>query len=367
MMTKLRTGLATVRTPSKWPSWLPLLSFPILLAAQLLAAPGIILFVLSIIAIIALAAQMGRSTEELAGHFGSTLGGFFNATFGNAAEFIIAIVAINAGLFDLVKASLTGSIIGNILFVMGASFFVGGLRYREQSFDVKQAGLNSTMLLIAVASMLVPSAFFFFAQSTPGHDIGVETEQLSLFVAVLMISLYVLSLVFSFHTHAYLFRKRLHEAPKGRADHAILVLLLSTVALALASEIFTHQLTGVAAQFNLSQIFMGAVVVALVGNAAEHMSALSAAKKNDLDLALAITIGSSIQIALLVAPLLVLVSYFILGTPLNLVFSLFEILAVFAAVLIVNEISSDGQTNWFEGAQLMAMYMILAGLFFFVV
>ncbi len=354
------------RTPHKplYPSWLPLLSFPVLLAAEAIHAPALFVFLLTIFAIVSLASQMGKATEELAAHFGSTFGGFLNATFGNAAEFIIAFAAINAGLSDLVKASLTGSIVGNALFVVGAAFFFGGLRYREQSFDVRAAGLNSTMLLIAVISMLIPSAFFFF--SPPGNvNIDLSTENLSIFVAILMMSIYILSLVFSFHTHSYLFRKRSHPPPSIDRNTAIAILLLSTIALAVTSEIFAYHLEEVAMMFDFSQLFMGAVVVALVGNAAEHLGAVAAAKKNDIDLALAITIGSSIQIALLVAPLLVLLS-FAVGKPMNLVFTVFEMLAVFASVLIINEIASDGQCNWFEGVQLMVMYLLLAGLFFFV-
>lgn len=343
----------------------PLLVFLALLLASALGASPLIIFSLAALAIIGLASYMGRATEVLAGHLGSTMGGFLNATFGNAAEFIIAIIAINAGLIDLVKASLTGSIVGNILFVMGASLVVGGLKFKEQRFDVRQAGLNSTMLLIAVASMLIPSTFYFFSTSAAGHDLGLQTEELSLFVSLLLIGLYLLSLLFSFHTHSYLFRKRAHEPPTMSARNAVLWLLLSTAALAISSEIFTHHLQEVSHELGFTALFTGAVIVALIGNSAEHLAAIHAAQRNDLDLAFSIAVGSSIQIALFVAPMLVLLS-FALGRPMNLVFTLFEILAVFASVLIINEISSDGECNWFEGAQLVVMYLIVAGLFFFV-
>ncbi|VVB58569.1 Sodium/calcium exchanger protein [Candidatus Anstonella stagnisolia] len=342
-----------------------LIAFPLMLAAQFMNAPALLTFFLAIICIIALASKLGEVTEDLAHHFGSNAGGFLNATFGNAAEFIIAIIAIRAGLLELVKASLTGSIIGNMLFVIGASFLTGGLKFREQRFNIRAAGLNSTMLLIGVSSMMIPSALFFFAGNAPGHNIPFEAEELSLFVSVLLVALYLLSLLFSFHTHAYLFRKNTTGQARFSRNTALILLLLITVCLAVTSEIFTKHVEEVTKMLGFSQLFMGAIVIALVGNAAEHLSAVKAAQKDDIDLALSITVGSSIQIAIFIAPLLVLVSY-LMGTPMDLVFTLFELLAVFCAVLIVNEISSDGICNWFEGAQLLVMYLILAGLFFFI-
>src|SRR3989338_1828138 len=344
---------------------LALISFPLMLASHFLGAPPLLSFALAIISIIALASKMGQATEDLAHHFGSNMGGFLNATFGNAAEFIIAIIAIRAGLLELVKASLTGSIIGNMLFVIGASFLMGGFKFREQRFNIRAAGLNSTMLLIGVSSMMVPSAFFFFAGNIPGHNIPFEAEELSLFVSILLVALYLLSLLFSFHTHSYLFRTSTKGEAKMSRNFALFLLLLVTACLAVTSEIFTQHVEAATASLGFSELFMGAIVIALVGNAAEHMSAVKAAQKNDIDLALSITVGSSIQIAIFIAPMLVLVSY-LMGTPMDLVFTLFELLAVFCAVLIVNEISSDGICNWFEGAQLLVMYLILAGLFFFI-
>jgi len=345
-------------------NWL-LLALPLLIIAQLAGAPSMLIFILALFSIVALASVMGHATEELAHHFGSTAGGFLNATFGNAAEFIIAYAAIRAGLLSLVKASLTGAIVGNILFVLGASILVGGFKFKEQKFNAKAAGLNSTMLLIAVGSLMIPSMFFFLEGSAPGHSLEFETEEISLLVSVVLIALYALSLVFSFFTHSYLFRSKPVGVPKGSRNSALPKLLLATIALAFASEVFTGQVEGIAKNFGFTEVFMGAVIVAVVGNAAEHLSAITAAGKNDMDLAISITVGSSIQIALFVAPVLVILS-FIVGTPMNLVFTLFEIISLFAAVLIVNEISSDGATNWFEGAQLLGIYLIIAVLFFFV-
>lgn len=342
-----------------------LIALPLLVGAELLSAPSTVIFLLALVSIVALASVMGHATEELACHFGSTAGGFLNATFGNAAEFIIAFAAINAGLFSLVKASLTGAIIGNILFVLGASILFGGAKYKEQKFNANQAGLNSTMLLIAVASLMIPSAFYLFRGAGSGHDLTLETEEISLLVSAVLIALYALSLVFSFFTHSYLFKSESAGKPTTSRNSALLKLLLATLALAYASEIFTGQVEHIASSFGFTEVFMGAVVVAIVGNAAEHLSAVTAAQKGDMDLALSITVGSSIQIALFVAPLLVIIS-FLVGTPMNLVFTLFELIALFASVLIVNEISSDGVTNWFEGAQLVGMYAIIAVLFFFV-
>ncbi|MEK6981605.1 MAG: calcium/proton exchanger [Candidatus Micrarchaeota archaeon] len=326
-----------------------------------------ILFVVSLLAILPLAAKMGEATEELAKIYGGHIGGLLNATFGNAAELIIALLAINKGLLDLVKASIAGSIIGNILFVLGLSLLLGGLKYKEQKFSKHLAGLNATMLLIAFMSIMIPSLFHLMPDQVrnPKDELG-----LSIIVSILLISLYLLSILFSLKTHSHLFTSHSHkshedEKPKWSRNKAILVLLISTVFLALISEIFVAQIETFAKSFNLTELFIGAVIVAIVGNAAEHISAVSFAMKNELDVAIGITVGSSLQIALFVAPVAVLAGI-VMKQPMDLVFTPFEIIAVFASVLIVNEISSDESTNWFEGAQLVIMYLIIAVLFYFV-
>ena len=322
-----------------------------------------VLFVLSLLAILPLAAKMGEATEELAKIFGGQIGGLLNATFGNAAELIIVLFAINKGLIELVKASLAGSIIGNLLFVFGLSLFLGGLKYKEQKFSTHLAGLNSTMLLIALMSLMIPSLFHF----VPTEHRGDDEVLLSISVSVLMIAIYVMSMIFSLKTHQYLFRSKESggEKPHWSRNFAIGVLAISTIGLALISEVFVGQVEHVAKDFGLSELFIGAIIVAVIGNAAEHIGAVFFALKNDLDLSVNVTVGSSLQIAMFVAPVAVL-SGLLMGQPMDLVFTPFEMVAVFASVLIVNEIAADGRCNWFEGAQLVIMYLIIAVLFFFV-
>jgi len=323
-----------------------------------------ILFITSILSILPLAAKMGEATEELAESLGGQIGGLINATFGNAAELIIIILAINKGLIELVKASITGSIIGNLLFVFGLSALVGGLKFKEQKFSHNLSGINSSMLLIAFMSLMIPSAFHILEKDSVA---GLANEvPLSIFISILLISVYILSLIFSLKTHNYLFREETHEkSSKHDIKNPVIILLVSTVLLAFISEIFVGQIEHVAKDFGLTEIFIGAVIVAVVGNAAEHIAAVFFAWKNDIELAMNITVGSSLQIALFVAPVAVLFGHLI-GKSMDLVFSPFEILAVFASVLIVNEISNDGKCNWFEGAQLLVMYIIIAALFYFI-
>ncbi len=341
-----------------------LIFVPITLALSYAGIDSKILFVSSILAIISLAAKMGEATEELAKIYGGHIGGLLNATFGNAAELIIALLAINKGLIDLVKASLAGSIIGNLLFVFGLSLFIGGLKFKEQKFSTHLAGLNSTMLLIAFMSIMIPSLFHF----VPAEHRGNDEQLLSISVSVLLISVYVLSMVFSLKTHEYLFRSKEKEGTEKShlsKNHAIAILAISTIALGIISEIFVGQIEHIAKDFGLTELFIGAIIVALIGNAAEHIAAVFFALKNDLDLSLNVTVGSSLQIALFVAPVAVLAGI-ALNQPMDLVFTPFEVIAVFASVLIVNEITTDGRCNWFEGAQLVIMYLIIAVLFYFV-
>ena len=343
-----------------------LLLIPItLLLKYVFHIEGIVLFVSSLLAILPLASKMGEATEELAKIYGGQIGGLLNATFGNAAELIIALLAINKGLVELVKASLAGSIIGNLLFVIGISMFAGGLKFKEQGFSPQLAGLNSTMLLIAFMSLMIPSMFHF----VPAEHRGNDEKVLSISVAVLLLTVYCLSMIFSLKTHNYLFRKEIkdHDAtPHMTKKTAVIMLALSTIFLALISEVFVGEVEGVAHEFGFTELFIGAIIVALIGNAAEHLAAVFFALKNDIDLSINVTVGSSLQIAMFVAPVAVLVGTFVMNQPMDLVFTPFEIIAVFASVLIINEISSDGRCNWFEGAQLIIMYLIIAVLFFFV-
>ncbi len=339
-----------------------LIFIPITLVLNFVGADSTVIFVSSLLAILPLAAKMGEATEELAKIYGGQIGGLLNATFGNAAELIIALLAINKGLIELVKASIAGSIIGNLLFVFGLSLFFGGLKFKEQKFSTHLAGMNSTMLLIAFMSIMIPSLFHF----VPAEHRNEDEHILSLCVSILMISIYTLSMVFSLKTHQYLFRtKEDGEKAQWSRNFAIGVLVVSTILLGIISEVFVGQIEHVAENFGLTELFIGAIIVAVVGNAAEHLAAVFFALKNDLDLSVNVTVGSSLQIAMFVAPLTVIAGT-LMGKGMDLVFTPFEVIAVFASVLIVNEISTDGRCNWFEGAQLVIMYLIIAVLFFFV-
>ncbi len=323
----------------------------------------LILFVCAILGILPLASKMGEATEELAKHFGGHVGGLLNATFGNAAELIIALLAINKGLLDLVKASITGSIIGNLLFVLGISILVAGFKYKEQKISSALAGLNSTMLLIAVISMMIPSIFHLFPET---HNLSDEVN-LSLIISVLLILVYAASLLFSLKTHNHLFinQDEHHEKPHMSKRDAAILLGIATALLAVLAEVLVAQVEAVGHTVGLSEIFIGAVVVAVVGNAAEHLAAIFFALKNEVDVAINITVGSSLQIALFVAPVVVIVGE-LMGKPMDLVFTPFEAITMFASVLVVNEITNDTKVNWFEGVQLLVLYIIIAALFFFI-
>jgi Ca2+:H+ antiporter len=339
-----------------------LVCVPLSLILSFIGFDSTALFVVSTLAILPLAAKMGEATEELAKIYGGHVGGLLNATFGNMAELIIALIAISRGLEELVKASLAGAIIGNLTFVLGVSLFIGGLKFKEQKMSGALSSLNSTMLLIAFMSIMIPSLFHFIPTEHRGND----EQTLSLIVSAFLIMAYLLSMIFSLKTHSYLFRSESHEEkPKWSRNIALAILLASTVCLALVSEVFVGQVEHVAKSFGLTELFIGAIIVALVGNAAEHLAAVFFALKNNIDLSMNVTVGSSLQVAMFVAPIAVMAGA-VMGKPMDLVFTPFEIIAMFASVLIINEISTDGVCNWFEGAQLIIMYLIIAALFFFV-
>lgn len=331
-------------------------------------ASPVTLFVTSAIAIIPLAGLMGKSTEMLAARVGAGLGGLLNATFGNAAELIIAIFALRAGLVDLVKASLTGSIIGNILLVFGLSALLGGLRHPRQGFNRTAANLGATMLLLSAIALVVPAVFFLIAEGR-APDVAAAERSLSLEISVVLMVCYVLSLVFSLKTHGHLYSGKGHaeEEPDERIwsrGRSFGVLIGSAAFVGWMSEILVAGAEGAAETLGMSEVFVGVIIVALVGNAAEHSTAVLVAVKDKMDLALQIAVGSSVQIALFVAPLLVFLSYFVAPRPMDLLFTPLEIVAVAISVLVVGQISDDGETHWMEGALLLAVYAIL-GLAFF--
>jgi len=349
-------------------SWL-LVFLPVVLALELGHSQSpVAIFVCSCLAIIPLAGWLGKATEHLAERTGEGIGGLLNATFGNAAELIIALVALRQGLYDIVKASLTGSILGNILLVMGASCLAGGLKHKDLRFNAAGARMMSTMLTLAAIALVLPAAFHYLV-----HPLAEVERNLSLEISVVLLVCYALSLLFSLHTHKQLFTATAAEAAKvGGVGHgrwplgkALGVLGGATALIAWVSEILVGSIAEAAHSFGMTSIFVGVVVVAIIGNAAEHSTAVLMARKNRMDLALGIAIGSSIQIALFVAPVLVLSSYWLGPTPMDLVFSPAEVLGVVIAVAITGQIASDGESHWLEGVQLLAVYLILALIFFF--
>jgi Ca2+:H+ antiporter len=333
-------------------------------------------FVIAVAVIIPLAGLMGRATEKLAERLGPTVGGLLNASFGNAAELIIALVALSRGphMHALVKASITGSIIGNILLVLGLAAFAGGLRRPRQTFDRTTAGVGTTLLALACVGLIVPSLYYqiFRLHGGPSAEDARTVANLSEEIAAVLAGIYVLSLVFT------LGRRTRHEAreapalptamsePKRRAWPvwvAVVVLLAATAGIAVASEWLVSSVESAAHGLGLNEVFVGVIVVAAVGNAAEHSTAVWMAWRNDMELAVQIAVGSSTQVALFVAPVLVFASL-AFGTPLDLHFSPLEVAALFLSVFVVAMVSHDGETNWMEGAMLLAVYAIFALAFY---
>jgi Ca2+:H+ antiporter len=337
---------------------------PFAIVGRFLGWSPTLLFVASSLAVIPVAGILGQATEELAAHTGPRLGGLLNATLGNAAELIITLFAIRAGLLELVKASITGSILGNLLLVMGLSIVVGGLKNGVQHFDRTHAGVNATQLIVAVLALMIPSLFFFAHTETVG-----PVESLSEGTALTMLAIYILGIIFAFKytspepALAHDTQQEHHGGWSVRT--ATLILLAATVLIAWLSEILVGAVEDTVSALGVSEFFIGIIVVPLVGNVAEHTVAVQAAYRNKMELSMAVSLGSSLQIALFVAPILVFVSL-VLGHPLTLVFNQFEIIALFAAVLIAAFVAQDGESNWLEGAQLLALYSIVALAFFFV-
>ena len=324
-----------------------------------------LIFLAACLAIVPLAGWLGRATEELSHHTGEAIGGLLNATFGNAAELIIAIMALRKGLYAVVKASLTGSIIGNILLVLGAAVLAGGIRHKEQRFNAVGARAQSTLLTLAAVGLIMPAAFLYLA----GAQARVTEATLSLDISFVLLMAYAANLFFSLHTHKALFAAEA-EQPESETHHpgparSVAMLIGATALIAWISEILVGSVEPAAASFGMTSIFIGVIVVAVIGNAAEHSTAVMFALKNRMELAMGIAIGSSLQMALFVAPLLVILSHFIGPRPMDLVFTPAEVLAVFLSVLITSQIASDGESNWLEGLLLLAVYFIFAAVFYF--
>jgi Ca2+:H+ antiporter len=343
------------------PVSLLLLAIPLVILAELGHWDAVWVFSLAALGVIPLAGYIGESTEALAHYTGPRLGGLLNATLGNAAELIITITAIRQGLLELVKASITGSILGNLLLVLGMSFLLGGLRNGVQSFDRRQASNNAILLVLTVIILIIPSLLSsYIGEVDPLPSLRVET--LSIGVAIIMLVLYVLGLVYSFRmASGPLTPEPAHtqEADNGWSLRlALVVLALSTIGVAYLSEVFVGAVEPVVEVLGISEFFIGVIFIPIIGNVAEHLVAVQVAIRNKMTLSVEIAVASSLQIALFVAPVLVFISL-ALGYPLTLIFHPFELLALIAGVLIAALVSADGESNWLEGVELLAIYLIL--------
>lgn len=340
-----------------------LVALPLAILAELLHWGPLWIFILSAIGLIPMAGYIGKATEALAFYTGPRIGGLLNATLGNAAELIITLVAINAGLLDLVKASITGSIVGNLLLVMGLSMVVGGVKNGTQIFDRRHASNNAILLILAILALVIPS---FFSGSI-GDERSIGVEALSLGVAVVMMVLYALGILYSLKaqrspiTHETTVEP--HHKPAMSVKQSLLLLAAATLGVVLLSEMLVGEIEHITENLGLSEFFLGIILVPIIGNVAEHLVAVQVAHRNQMELSVEIAVSSSLQIALFVAPLLVFLSL-AMGNPLTLIFNPFELIALGAGVIISAFVSLDGESNWLEGAALVAIYMML-GLSFF--
>jgi Ca2+:H+ antiporter len=367
-----RLDASFLRTPQGWPYLLaPLI--PIAVALDLAGAPATVVFVASALGIIPTAALMGRATEELAARSGPGIGGLLNVTFGNAPELIIALFALGKGLQEVVKASIVGSIIGNILLVLGAAMLVGGIGRDKQRFSRTGASIQTSMLMLAAAALIMPAIFELVEGKglpQPGAEAvqyGSTVEHLSLAVAVVLIVTYVLGLLFSLKTHRDIFNPEYEDEDSWgwSVRSSVIALAIAGVLVGVMSEVLVGSITEASHSIGLSEFFIGAIVVAIVGNAAEHWVAVLVAMKDKMDLAVNIAIGSSAQVALFVAPALVLASFVLGPHPMALVFNGFELGAILIAILIANYATQDGESTWFEGVQLLAIYFVFGLAFYF--
>lgn len=340
--------------------WL-LVLVPVSIVLELAGGNELLIFLTSAGAILPLAGLIGRSTDQFALHTGPRIGGLVNATFGNVTEVVIAVFLILDDQVDIVKASLTGSIIGNLLLVLGLSFLLGGLRHEEQTYNARSASIHATSLVLAVTGLLMPALF-----ALGGRESFAQREVVSGTVAAVLMIMYAAALLFTLVTHEHLFRTPSpEERPEWSRRKAVAMLLVATAFVALEAEFLVSSLEPALEDLGLSELFVGLIVIPIIGNAAEHSSAIMFALRNKVDVTLEIAIGSSTQIALFVAPALVFISLFV-GHPMDFVFSTFEVAAVALSTVLVFMISSDGRSNWLEGAQLTGAYLIMAISFFFV-
>lgn len=338
-----------------------LIFIPISIIGEFMHLPPTVMFVLAALSIIPLAGLMGAATEEISFYTGPKIGGFLNATFGNATELIISFFALKVGLFDVVKASIAGSVIGNILLVLGASMLFGGLKHKNQSFNKKVIEVSSSMLLLAVIGLCIPA---IFTHTIDPKLLNTRYEGLSIVVAIIMFAIYILSLVFSFFTHKDIYSIDHEEegSAKWSLKKSIIILAIATILIAIESEFLVSGVDSITSTLGLSEFFVGIILIPIIGNAAEHSTAIVMAMKNKMDVSVEIAVGSSLQIILFVAPVLIFLS--LLFTPMSIVFNQFELVSLIVSVLIVNRVASDGESNWLEGVQLLSVYLIIAAGFF---
>jgi Ca2+:H+ antiporter len=356
--------------PSNLLNWL-IVAVPVAAVLEWRHAGPIPVFVASCLAIIPLAGWMGKATEHLAARTGEGVGGLLNATFGNMAELIIAIMALHAGHPEVVKASITGSIVGNVLLVFGLSAVAGGLKFSTQSFNRTAASAGTTLLALSAVALVVPSMF----HTAVGPEQATSERGLSFDISVVLLITYALSLVFILKTHSHLYsggagghgpeEASEHEGPAWSIGKSVAVLLAATAGVAVVAEFLVGAIDGVAKEAGMNPVFIGVILVAVVGNAAEHSTAVLVAMKNKMDLALNVAVGSSIQVALFVAPVLVLLSRAVGPQPMDLLFTQMEVLAVAVSVGIMALIAQDGESNWLEGVMMLAVYAILGMAFWF--
>lgn len=368
--------------------YLLLIFTPIAIVLEFINTDHIVMFVVASVALIPLAKLIGDSTEHLSVHYGATLGSLLNVTFGNAAEIIIAIVAINAGLIDLVKASITGAILGNILLIFGLSILAGGIRYKEQYFSQENVGLQSSMLFLAIIGLAIPTILVNTLNADSANtsiENQLNIQILSDILAFLLLAIYIAGIIFTFFTHKHLFLTPSHfdhkkdQKEEGRVKEeghsssitswskrkSFFFLGLSMAGVIAISEILVGSVEVTAKQFGFGELFVGAIIIGIVGNAAEHSSAIVLARKGKIELSIGIAAGSGTQIALFVVPILVIAGI-LMNQPFSLVFTLFELVTIFLAAIILNLISRDGKSNWFEGILLTFVYVIIAIGFFFI-
>lgn len=350
--------------PFLW-AFVLLLFVPGSLVLWLAVGPGVAVFAAAGLGIVPLAWFMGLATEELGKHAGPGVGGLLNATFGNATELIIALFALANGLPDVVKASLSGSIIGNLLLVLGLSMVAGGLRYKSQSFSREASGTHTTMLLVAVIGLVMPAVYVFSAGATGTVNILI-LDEMSLGIAAILFAVYVFGLLFSLRTHRDIFNpvSEREEKPLWSRRRALLVLLVCTGVVAGESELLVGSLEAARASLGVTDLFLGVIVIAIIGNAAEHGSAVLMASRNKMELSLAVAMTSTTQIALFVAPVLVFASL-LTAQVMTLNFEVFELVSVALSIAVLSSVVSDGRSNWYEGVLLVMVYAMIGVVFYF--